>query len=226
MWIAKFRVLDKENGLTDLFKKYKIGGNYYPLGNYLKNNRYHFIATGTIKGDNKKIGGFFKKLKLLKKERKVESLEFEENFFVIITSHTISEERRKFVRIFYNPQIIYLRPVGISSDGFEDWEIASLDKEVINDLIKVGQKIYNLELKALYWKKIRNIGFLTVLPELTEKQKKALEFCLENGYYEYPRRINLDELAKKQGLAFSTFQAHVRKAENKIINFVINANKS
>jgi hypothetical protein len=53
--------------------------------------------------------------------------------------------------------------------------------------------------------------------QLTQKQVKALVAAVENGYYEIPKRITSDELAKKQGQPRSTFEEHLRKAENKVV---------
>ncbi len=41
--------------------------------------------------------------------------------------------------------------------------------------------------------------------------------AIEGGYYEIPKRITADELARKQGQPRSTLEEHVRKAESKIV---------
>ena len=53
--------------------------------------------------------------------------------------------------------------------------------------------------------------------QLTEKQMRALVAAVENGYYEIPKRVTADEIAKKHGQPRSTFEEHVRKAESKIV---------
>ena len=57
-----------------------------------------------------------------------------------------------------------------------------------------------------------------VLPFMTERQKEALQLAVKNGYYEYPRQIDLMKLAKIMKVSYSTFQFHLRRAENKIMN--------
>src|SRR3989344_1593129 len=42
---------------------------------------------------------------------------------------------------------------------------------------------------------------------------------LEKRYYEVPRKISVEELAKMAELSFSTFQVHLRKAEKNLIPF-------
>ena len=68
---------------------------------------------------------------------------------------------------------------------------------------------------------MENLGVLNILPKLTEKQEKAVYLAIKSGYYEYPRKTDVKGLAFKEGLSFSTFQEHLRKAENKLIPFAI-----
>jgi hypothetical protein len=49
------------------------------------------------------------------------------------------------------------------------------------------------------------------------KQREAVELAIQHGYYDYPRKVEVQELAKMAKLAFSTYQAHLRKAERKLI---------
>ena len=65
--------------------------------------------------------------------------------------------------------------------------------------------------------KISNISFTKLLPELTKNQKTALEIAINKGYYNYPKKIKMEELAKIRGISYSTFQAHLKKAEGKIL---------
>jgi len=58
--------------------------------------------------------------------------------------------------------------------------------------------------------------FIT-FPNLTECELQVLKKAYETGYFEWPRRINLDGLARKLGLAKSTVLEHLRKAEKKIL---------
>ena len=52
---------------------------------------------------------------------------------------------------------------------------------------------------------------------LTDKQRRVLVTAYRLGYYDVPRRITSEELAKKLNLVKSTFSAHVRKAERRLL---------
>ena len=54
---------------------------------------------------------------------------------------------------------------------------------------------------------------------LSSKQEEALKLAFDNGYYEVPRRINLDQLSKMMGCTKSTLDITLRNAENKIISY-------
>ena len=55
------------------------------------------------------------------------------------------------------------------------------------------------------------------LGRLTDKQRRVLIAAFRLGYYDVPRRITSEELAKKLNLVKSTFSAHVRKAEGRLL---------
>ena len=76
--------------------------------------------------------------------------------------------------------------------------------------------VFRVELKSVEETKISDIFLPHIYPKISEKQKEAIELAVKNGYYEYPRKIDVKNLANISGLAFSTFQAHLRKAEQKI----------
>ena len=144
MWIAKFKVYDKNNKFRELIEKHKITAYYYPINYYVKNKRYYFIAFGIFQEENKQLINEFKKFKKAKKERKIELLEIENNFFTLISSHAINQENKKYVGAFYNPAIIHTKPIIFYKDGWEEWEIASMERKEIGKLIERGEKIYNL----------------------------------------------------------------------------------
>ena len=53
--------------------------------------------------------------------------------------------------------------------------------------------------------------------DVTERQMAALRLALESGYYEQPRKTSLRDLADQTAVARSTYEEHLRKAENKLL---------
>nr|WP_232703533.1 helix-turn-helix domain-containing protein [Halobacterium wangiae] len=52
---------------------------------------------------------------------------------------------------------------------------------------------------------------------MTECQLAALRLALERAYYEQSRRTSLRDLAEQTAAARSTYEEHLRKAENKLL---------
>jgi hypothetical protein len=66
-----------------------------------------------------------------------------------------------------------------------------------------------------------NFSPISPLNQLTEKQRKVLLAAYKMGYYDIPRKITSEELAKKLGLVDSTVVEHIRKAEQRLIKQII-----
>jgi predicted DNA binding protein len=52
---------------------------------------------------------------------------------------------------------------------------------------------------------------------LTEKQIDALLTAYRNGYYMLPRKADVQTIASKERVPRTTFQEHLKKAENKLV---------
>ena len=60
-----------------------------------------------------------------------------------------------------------------------------------------------------------------ILSDLTNNQKKILNFAKKFGYYDYPRKITSEELAEKIGIDKDIILENLRKAEKSIITKVL-----
>ena len=65
--------------------------------------------------------------------------------------------------------------------------------------------------------KISEISKLSPKRALTPKQERVLKSALELGYYDYPKRVSTEKLAKDLGVAPSTVVEILRRAERRII---------
>jgi len=54
-------------------------------------------------------------------------------------------------------------------------------------------------------------------PDLTDRQRTALEVAYHAGLFEWPRAVSGEEVAESLDIAASTFNHHIRKAEQKVI---------
>lgn len=66
-----------------------------------------------------------------------------------------------------------------------------------------------------------NFSPTSPLSHLTEKQREVLITAYKLGYYDIPRKITSEQLAKKLNLVDSTVVEHLRKAEQRLITHII-----
>jgi len=61
----------------------------------------------------------------------------------------------------------------------------------------------------------------SVLPNLSKRQRETLLAAYENGYYEIPRETTTEELAAEMGIERRTAEDHLRRAENKVVDAIV-----
>lgn len=83
------------------------------------------------------------------------------------------------------------------------------------EVINIYGKIENIQCQLATYQG-RNI-----LSCLTDRQREVVLEAKRNGYYEYPRRINGDQLAQKVGISKAVAIEHLRKAEARIMSNIL-----
>ena len=96
-------------------------------------------------------------------------------------------------------------------EGYEIWTIAAPKKEMIKNALDDVQQFGAF--KLLHIKKSTFDGF-----NFSEQQEQILKKAISSGYYEWPRKISAQDLAKKLNLNKATLLEHLRKAEIKVMN--------
>ncbi|MFB3889536.1 MAG: helix-turn-helix domain-containing protein [Candidatus Bathyarchaeia archaeon] len=66
-----------------------------------------------------------------------------------------------------------------------------------------------------------NFSPLSPLGKLTDRQRNILLSAYKYGYYDVPRRINSEQLARKLNIADSTLIEHLRKTEKRLIMHIL-----
>jgi predicted DNA binding protein len=96
-------------------------------------------------------------------------------------------------------------------DGTTEWIIAFTGREALTELLD-RLKTDQVEVKILRLTSVADVE------SLTSRQRSIVEVALEEGYFDYPRRISLRTLAKKVGVSASTVSEVLRRAEKKILS--------
>lgn len=179
-----------------------------------KITQQYYLHFEKIFGDEKKIKQFFSDFK---KDKRLKHLEIESNTFFF--AYKVSKE--DIPTAHYSKRIFFLKPVIVDEKGYESWEIASWNKENLMDFIKETKSkikdMIDFKVLKIEKSKLSDIYFPQILPELSINQQKALELASHEGYFNYPRKIELRQLAKIMKISLSTYREHLRRAEAKII---------
>jgi predicted DNA binding protein len=125
-------------------------------------------------------------------------------------------ENEKIPKPAIDLEIIYSTPMIIS----EEKHIYSCIGDHENlikflDFIKTMGTIKNMTFKRAVYQKH------DILTILTEKQKEILITAHRYGYYDYPKKINSEELSEKVDISRATMVEHLRKAEGRIVNEIL-----
>ncbi|MEE9525938.1 MAG: helix-turn-helix domain-containing protein [Candidatus Woesearchaeota archaeon] len=210
MWVMKLKVESKKQFLGSLCVKHKVSLAAYPYSYYKDEKWLYLVGSGFMFGPEKNKKAFIAEIK--KRKDRIPKLEFKNDFGMMVTKEPL------FTEPFWNPKLVWLSPSIINwKEKKHTWHIASFDREVLNQIYKLAKKVLEAEMLKLKNEKISNISILRLFPELTKRQKRAFEIAINNGYYNYPRKVHLKDLAKIMKVAFSTYQEHLRRAESKIV---------
>ena len=180
----------------------------------MKNNRIHILSIHLLEGSKEDKDKFAKELK---NNSKVERFERDDDRIVLLV-----KEEEKFYELMYDPELYMPSPVLIK-EGVEYWNIAAQDRHILEKLIdeieKWKKKLLDFKLLALQQENLKEVYFPKILPKIPPKQKKAFELAIKNGYYHFPRRIDLKDLASLMDISTQTYHEHLRKAEEKLLPF-------
>lgn len=216
MWIAKIKLKHKCM-LGDRCKRFKVTLQSVAFSVFKEKGNTITSSMHYMSGVPKNIDNFVKDLK---KDKKVIKIERKGNTFFLLEKAEIKAVA------FYTPKIIFIKPVLVNSDGYEIWEIGSWEKEEVSRFINnVERQIKDFHLLKFYQIAINTVFFPKLMPQLTDKQKQAVELAIEEGYYKTPRKIGLRKLAKLMGVSLATFEQHLRSAEEKLIPNLLSYSK-
>ncbi len=215
MWIANLRLKHEDCVIGRRCKRFKITSIGTPSSSYKEEDKIFFSHFENLIGDPRNIEMFIEDLK---DDPSIHNLEVEGNSLFLVNETHIQQS---IPTTHNNSRIFLTKPIITDEKGFENWEVGSHNEQTLKDFITDLQKEHSeVKVQSLENKKIDEIYF-PPLTSLTKGQKKALELATKNNYYDFPRKIELKDLAKEAGISLSTFREHLRKAEKKIMPHTI-----
>jgi predicted DNA binding protein len=212
MWVAKFKIWHKTCLLRPKCVKHQVTDFVYLINSWTEKNKFCYTELHIFQGkeENKK-----KFIKDLRKEKSIKKLEQSGNHIFTLNQEPLGKQ---YYSILFDPKIIRVKPVAQKTDSFEDWEMACWDKETLMKIMDIPD--FDVDLIYIKQTKLSDIFLPHIYPKLSPKQKEAIELAVKQGYYEFPRKIKLEKLAKISKVKRETYQENLRRAERKLVPFL------
>ncbi|MBZ6494995.1 helix-turn-helix domain-containing protein [Natrinema longum] len=140
----------------------------------------------------------------------------------VVTQSCLCSLEGSIIERFEEYNCLY-QPPTIHRQGWEHYTIIAFDESDIQALhhdLEADRDIEVLSKTAITEQQIPHSMLAPVdqlFEDVTERQMAALRLALESGYYEQPRKTSLRDLADRTAVARSTYEEHLRKAENKLL---------
>jgi predicted DNA binding protein len=107
-------------------------------------------------------------------------------------------------------------------DGWEHYSILAPTETRLRTLVRRLERFGSTILQGANDVPAESVGAVVPVADLaaglTRRQLEALQLAVRSGYYEVPRRVEARDLAAQVGLGRSTFEEHLRKAEQHAMN--------
>lgn len=218
MWTAKFKLNHKDCPVVQRTKKFGIDVFTYPNEHYFIEEEHRTSGWAKFVQEDKNNAAF---LEDLKQDERIVNLDVQGNSFFIEWN---LGEKGEAAMLYYDKKMSMLKPTLNSQDEHEYYEVACEDKQVIKDFF--DNLTGHMDKAEVVYIKKQNFGELffpngtdkPVLVNFSENQQKAFSLALKHNYYSFPRKVDLAFLAKKMGISLSTYQEHLRKAEEKFFS--------
>lgn len=196
-------------------KKFNVTILAFPMNTTMDDKLTYMTSGHLVIGSKENKKKYFE---FVKKQPKYKNIEIEGDFLVYTYEAPVKETH---LQMYFTPEIFFIKPVTVKPDGYEYFEFGSWKKENLTNFMKKVKKwlkIYEFSIKK---EKVTDIYLPHLMPKLTDKQKTAVSLAYQQGYYEYPKKTNIEKLAKTMSVSSSTYQEHLRKAEEKLMPFLL-----
>lgn len=190
-------------------------------------DRYVNVEIFNIRGNshsnehNIDLDGFVRQIKKYNNVFKVKVLNINNKHRTHNIDILTVEDYAKSIRKLINDNFGFFTST-ISQRNLEEYEVIfplgekDLFRELRQKLNEVGD-IKNFEVTSI------NEPTYSFGPTLTERERDSIQLAWHRGFFDYPKGVKLDEMAKVLNIKKSTLDFHIRKAIKKSIQSLIEA---
>lgn len=210
MWIGHFQVWHDNCIYLTNCSKFNVVISMYPLNSYTEGKYRYHTNINILSGKREDVDAFIDAIRQDKR-----CMEFSGSGNVYLSFMRLDKDDFHTTN-YYTPKIFLLKPI-VHEAGKEDWFFGAWEKETVTGLYEVFRKHFNIKMLSVKETEFADIFIPQIMPKLTGKQKQAIHEAIIAGYYTFPRKTDLETLAKRMNISRVTFQEHLRKAESKLI---------
>jgi len=105
----------------------------------------------------------------------------------------------------------FLTDATATESGGVEWRILAPKRASVESLVKTLRD-RGLEIEVVAIRTVKGSGMLT------DRQERVLSLAYKLGYFEFPKKINLTDLASKLGVSKSTLSEILRTGEEKVLH--------
>ncbi|MBI5036236.1 helix-turn-helix domain-containing protein [Candidatus Micrarchaeota archaeon] len=211
MWVAELKVWHEGSETCEVSEKFDVTIETHYLNVFTQHGKDYVTKVMVVRGEKAEAA----KRAIIEEVRRrgIVSIadEGDQLFFIVPACEQFHTSVLGSNTFFVRAQLI--------KDGHLFWIVASWEKKHLMDLYKKIRKLpktkATIELLSLKQETVP-IFASSLLSTLTAKQRSAFESACHGGYYACPRKISLEDLAKKTGVAYTTFKDRLRSAEEKL----------
>jgi len=140
----------------------------------------------------------------------------------VVTQSCLCSLEDSILERFESHNCLY-QPPTIHRQGWEHYTVIAFDENDVRALLQDLEADRDIEVLSKTSITEQQVPHSMLAPvdqlfeDVTDRQRAALRLALESGYYEQPRQATLRDLAEQTAVARSTYEEHLRKAENKLL---------
>lgn len=129
----------------------------------------------------------------------------------------VRETDEGYINAFARGTLVVVPPITFNPDGTTDLTVVgtSADVSAAVENLPTGMQA-TVRSVGPYRRRFRVRG-----PQLTDRQRAAVEAAIEHGYYNSPRNGTVEEVATTLDIAPGTAAEHLRKAEATVMRYVL-----
>ena len=208
---------------TEELRQYNVFGEF--LASTFRNRQY--IGLITLETDD-----FEGTRAVIESHPDVKSIE-------VIETYTLDQSSRTNATLFIRGSLSQFSPLQtLMYEGFlpigptklengrECFDLLLEDRDELADVTEILREFGSVQVERISQEFRREITpsmaeWQELLSSIPERQRELLTLALERGYFNIPRDVTLEELAEDMGITKTTASNHLRKAEQQVMEFLI-----